>query len=352
MVKVIGIGDSMVDKNLTNGMMYPGGQALNIAVNTKLCGAQSAFIGAFGDDYIADHMKKTMDEIGLDYSHSHFYHAPNAFARYKVIDNDRVFQRSPNGRYNPMQGAIRRMLAYEGFSKEDIEYIKGFDVMHTSNGAFIEEYLPELAAQGINTIGIPGTIDLDISCTDYTIGFDTALNTAVEAIDRLRDTSESHDRCSVVEVMGHGAGHLALYASVACGGTACWVNEIGFDVDRDVIEKINSSIRTGKHNFIVIVSEGITDVHHLARYIEEKTGVESRATVLGHIQRGGTPTARDRIIASQMGCYAVDLLEQGIGNRVVIQKNAKIIDYDILEALTMKKGLDRGLLEVNQIINI
>lgn len=147
-------------------------------------------------------------------------------------------------------------------------------------------------------------------------------------------------------------GHLALYASVACGGTACWVNEIGFDVDRDVIEKINSSIRTGKHNFIVIVSEGITDVHHLARYIEEKTGVESRATVLGHIQRGGTPTARDRIIASQMGCHAVDLLEQGIGNRVVIQKNAKIIDYDILEALTMKKGLDRGLLEVNQIINI
>ena len=132
MVKVIGVGDCMVDKNLTTGMMYPGGQALNIAVNTKLCGAQSAFIGAFGDDYIADHMKKTMDEIGIDYSHSHFYHAPNAFARYKVIDNDRVFQRSPNGRYNPLQGAIRRMLAYEGFSQEDIAYIKGFDVMHTS----------------------------------------------------------------------------------------------------------------------------------------------------------------------------------------------------------------------------
>ena len=113
-----------------------------------------------------------------------------------------------------------------------------------------------------------------------------------------------------------------------------------------------SSSARPERNFIVIVSEGITDVHHLARYIEEKTGVESRATVLGHIQRGGTPTARDRIIASQMGCYAVDLLEQGIGNRVVIQKNAKIIDYDILEALTMKKGLDRGLLEVNQIINI
>ena len=149
MVKVIGVGDCMVDKNLTTGMMYPGGQALNIAVNTKLCGAQSAFIGAFGDDYIADHMKKTMDEIGIDYSHSHFFLAHTAFARYKVIDNDRVFQRSPNGRYNPLQGAIRRMLAYEGFSQEDIAYIKGFDVMHTSNGAFIEEYLPELAGEGI-----------------------------------------------------------------------------------------------------------------------------------------------------------------------------------------------------------
>ena len=209
-----------------------------------------------------------------------------------------------------------------------------------------------LSLKGIPCIGIPGTIDNDIACTDYTIGFDTALNTAVEAIDRLRDTSESHDRCSVVEVMGHGAGHLALYASVACGGTACWVNEIGFDVDRDVIGKINSSLRTGKHNFIIIVSEGITDVHQLARYIEEKTGVESRATVLGHIQRGGTPSARDRIIASQMGYRAVELLEEGIGNRVVIQKNAQIVDHDILDALTMKKGLDPDLLEVDQTINI
>ena len=199
-----------------------------------------------------------------------------------------------------------------------------------------------LSLKGIPCIGIPGTIDNDIACTDYTIGFDTALNTAVEAI----------DRCSVVEVMGHGAGHLALYASVACGGTACWVNEIGFDVDRDIIEKMNTTLRTGKHNFIIIVSEGITDVHRLARYIEEKTGVESRATVLGHIQRGGTPTATDRIVASRMGCYAIDLLEQGIGNRVVIQKDSQITDYDILEALTMHKGLDPKLLEVNDTINI
>ena len=149
MARIIGVGDCMVDKNLTKGLMYPGGQALNIAVNTKLCGAESAFIGAFGNDYIADHMKKVMDEIGLDYSRSRFYHAPNAFARYKVIDNDRVFQRHANGKPNPMQMAIRRMLAYEGFSEADMEYIKSFDVMHTSNGAFIEEYLPDMAKQGI-----------------------------------------------------------------------------------------------------------------------------------------------------------------------------------------------------------
>ncbi len=149
MVKVIGVGDCMVDKNLTSKIMYPGGQALNIAVNTKLCGAESAFIGAFGDDYIADHMKKTMDEIGIDYSHSHFYHAPNAYARYKVIDNDRVFQRPANGKFNPLQGAIRRMLAYEGFSDEDLSFIGSFDVMHTSNGSYIDEYLPQMAKRGI-----------------------------------------------------------------------------------------------------------------------------------------------------------------------------------------------------------
>ena len=210
----------------------------------------------------------------------------------------------------------------------------------------------DLSLHGIPCVGVPGTIDNDISSTEYTIGFDTAMNTAMEMVDKIRDTAQSHDRCSVVEVMGHGAGHLALYASVACGGTACWVNEIGFDVDRDIIEKMNTTLRTGKHNFIIIVSEGITDVHRLARYIEEKTGVESRATVLGHIQRGGTPTATDRIVASRMGCYAVDLLEQGIGNRVVIQKDSQITDYDILEALTMHKGLDPKLLEVNDTINI
>ena len=209
-----------------------------------------------------------------------------------------------------------------------------------------------LTALGIPTVGIPGTIDNDIACSDYTIGFHTALNTVVDAIDRLRDTSESHNRCSVVEVMGHGAGDLALYASVAGGGTSCWINEIGFDVERDIIQRMKHTLRTGKHNFVIIVSEGITDVHELATLIEERTGVESRATVLGHIQRGGNPCAYDRILASRLGYHAVEVLEQGIGNRVIVIRNDEIIDLDINEALEMKSKVNTTMVDINNTINI
>ncbi len=209
-----------------------------------------------------------------------------------------------------------------------------------------------LTALGIPTVGLPATIDNDIACTDYTIGFHTALNTVIDAIDRLRDTTESHNRCSVVEVMGHGKGDLALFASVAGGGTACWVNEIDFDVDRDIIQKMRGTLRTGKHNFIVVVSEGITDVHALAKEVQDKTGVESRATVLGHIQRGGQPCAFDRILASRMGYHAVELLEEGIGNRVVIIKNDWVTDLDINEGLEMKGHVNKLMLEINNTINI
>lgn len=209
-----------------------------------------------------------------------------------------------------------------------------------------------LSDLGIPTVGIPGTIDNDISSTDFTIGFYTALNTVVDAIDRLRDTSESHNRCSVVEVMGHGAGHLALYSSIAGGGTSCWINEIGFDVEKDIIQKMKRTLRTGKHNFVIIVSEGITDVHALAREIEEKTGVESRATVLGHIQRGGSPCAYDRLLASRMGYHAVEVLEQGIGDRVIIIRGDTIGDMDITEALNMTKKVDPIMVAINDTINI
>ena len=206
----------------------------------------------------------------------------------------------------------------------------------------------DLSLRGIPCVGIPGTIDNDIASSDYTIGYDTAMNTVVQNVDRLRDTSQSHDRCSVVEVMGRGAGHIAVNTGLACGAIAILIPEIPFDVDRDIVAKIKASQKTGKQHFIVMVAEGVGHSHELAKEIEEKTGVESRATVLGHIQRGGSPTLRDRVVASEMGYYAVELLEKGIGNRVVVTKDGKVIDYDILEALSMKKSVDMNLLKIAQ----
>lgn len=206
----------------------------------------------------------------------------------------------------------------------------------------------DLSLRGIPCVGIPGTIDNDIASSDYTIGYDTAMNTVVQNVDRLRDTSQSHDRCSVVEVMGRGAGHIAVNTGLACGAIAILIPEIPFDVDRDIVAKIKASQKTGKQHFIVMVAEGVGHSHELAKEIEEKTGVESRATVLGHIQRGGSPTLRDRVVASEMGYYAVQLLEKGIGNRVVVTKDGKVTDYDILEALSMKKTADQNLLKIAQ----
>ncbi|MCI9405998.1 MAG: 6-phosphofructokinase [Oscillospiraceae bacterium] len=206
----------------------------------------------------------------------------------------------------------------------------------------------DLSLRGIPCVGIPGTIDNDIASSDYTIGYDTAMNTVVQNVDRLRDTSQSHDRCSVVEVMGRGAGHIAVNTGLACGAIAILIPEIPFDVDRDIVAKIKASQKTGKQHFIVMVAEGVGHSHELAKEIEEKTGVESRATVLGHIQRGGSPTLRDRVVASEMGYYAVELLEKGIGNRVVVTRDGKVTDYDILEALSMKKTADQNLLKIAQ----
>ena len=198
----------------------------------------------------------------------------------------------------------------------------------------------DLSLRGIPCIGLPGTIDNDISCTDYTIGYDTCLNTIVQMVDRIRDTSESHDRCTVVEVMGRGAGYLALEAGIAVGATSIIVPEVEYDIERDVIARIREFQKTGKKHFIVIVAEGVGGTAEIAKKIEAETGVESRATILGHVQRGGSPTARDRIMASQMGSRAVDLLTQGIGNRVVGIRDNKIVDFDIFEALKMTKTID------------
>lgn len=210
----------------------------------------------------------------------------------------------------------------------------------------------DLSLRGIPCIGLPGTIDNDISCTDYTIGYDTCLNTIVQMVDRIRDTSESHDRCTVVEVMGRGAGYLALEAGIAVGATSIIVPEVEYDIERDVIARIREFQKTGKKHFIVIVAEGVGGTAEIAKKIEAETGVESRATILGHVQRGGSPTARDRIMASQMGSRAVDLLTQGIGNRVVGIRDNKIVDFDIFEALKMTKTIDMKDYELAHEISI
>lgn len=209
----------------------------------------------------------------------------------------------------------------------------------------------DLSARGIPCIGLPGTIDNDIAATEYTIGFDTATNTAVEMIDKLRDTSQSHNRCSVVEVMGRGAGHLALNVGVAVGATYVAVKERPFTV-ADICEKINKAKELGKRHFIIVVSENVTDVFALSKEISERTGLESRATVLGHVQRGGSPTAYDRRMASLMGDYAVRLLEKGIGNRIVSVRNSEIVDDDIAVALAKKKTIDFNEYEISDRISI
>ena len=203
----------------------------------------------------------------------------------------------------------------------------------------------DLSLRGIPCVGIPGTIDNDISSTEYTIGFDTAMNTAMEMVDKLRDTAQSHYRCSVVEVMGRRAGYLALQSGIAVGATAILVPEVEFRVE-DVISKIKQTQKTGKKHFIIVVAEGVGGVEEIAKEIEAQTGIESRATVLGHVQRGGNPTVRDRVVATQMGYAAVKLLRDGIGNRVIGMKKGEIVNYDIYEALNMKKKFDNDMYEV------
>ena len=201
----------------------------------------------------------------------------------------------------------------------------------------------DLSRHGISCIGIPGTIDNDIACCEQTIGYDTAMNTAMELVDKLRDTSQSHDRCSVVEVMGRHAGYIALNVGIAVGATSILVPEIPYDFEKDVMERIRTTAVTGKKHFIIVVAEGVGHVTELAEKIEAESGIESRATILGHVQRGGSPTLRDRVLASRMGYEAVQLLEAGKSNRVVAIQSDHIVDFDIEEALAMKKLLDVDL---------
>lgn len=214
----------------------------------------------------------------------------------------------------------------------------------------------DLSLAGLPTVGIPGTIDNDIGCTDYTIGFDTALNTVQEAIDKIRDTCRSHDRCSVVEVMGRDAGYIATNVGIACGAEAVIIPEKDFDFKRDVLTEIKAGIKRGKEQHLIIVAEGVTKDNmsalKMASRIEEETGIETRATILGHIQRGGNPTVKDRVTASRLGVAALDLLNQGKGNRIVGLQGDKIVDYDILEGLKISKSLNPELVGVAEILSL
>ena len=203
----------------------------------------------------------------------------------------------------------------------------------------------KLANLGINTIGVPGTIDLDIACTEYTIGFDTAVNTAME--DKVRDTSTSHERCSIIEVMGRNAGYLALWCSIANGAEDVLIPE-KYDYDEQkLINNIIDSRKKGKKHHIIVNAEGIGHSEAMAKRIEAATGIETRATILGHMQRGGNPTCKDRVYASMMGALAVDLLVQGKSCRVVGYRHGEFMDFDINEALAMKKNISEYMWEIN-----
>lgn len=205
----------------------------------------------------------------------------------------------------------------------------------------------KLAALGINTIGVPGTIDLDIACTEYTIGFDTAINTAMEAIDKVRDTSTSHERCSIIEVMGRHAGYIALYCGIANGAEDILVPERYNYDEQELINNIIRNRKRGKKHHIIINAEGIGHSTSMARRIQAATGVETRATILGHMQRGGSPTCKDRVYASTMGALAVDVLLEGKTKRVIGYKNGEYVDFDINEALAMQKSIPEYQYEIS-----
>lgn len=293
----------------------------------------------------------------------------------KVYGIDRGFKGLMEGSFIPMEirtvcdiihrgGTVLHSARSKEFSTEEgmqkaIEYCKAYGiegiVVIGGDGSF--RGARDLSERGIPCVGIPGTIDNDIACCDYTIGYDTCMNTIMDVVDKIRDTSASHDRCSVIEVMGRRAGYLALNAGIAVGATAILIPEVEFDLNRDVFDRIRRTQKTGKKHFLVIVAEGIPaegiiTVDELAKAIEAETGVESRSMVLAHLQRGGSPTVRDRVVASQMGYRAVQLLMDGIGNRVVAMQKDQIVDFDIFEALNMKKHIDLDLYKMANVISI
>lgn len=246
-----------------------------------------------------------------------------------------------------LQTARSKEFATPNGIKKAVEVAKifGIDALVVIGGDGSYKGARALANSGLPTIGIPGTIDNDIASTDYTIGYDTALNTAMQAIDKIRDTSSSHDRCSVIEVMGRDAGYIAVNLGIANGAEAIIIPEKDYDINeikRTIIEGSNN----GKRHYVIIVSEGVGGSQKLCKDVEESTGIESRVSILGYIQRGGSPSLVDRVVASRMGNYAVELIDKGIVNRIIGKRGGDIVDYEINEALEMKKTIDMDLVDL------
>ena len=247
----------------------------------------------------------------------------------------------------------KEMLTEEGLQKaaDTCRYL-GIDGLICCGGDGTFRGAQALSRKGVPCIGVPGTIDNDIGCSDYTIGFDTACNTAIECIDKLRDTMQSHERCSVVEVMGRRAGHLALQVGCAVGATAICLPERQLDFDTEIVERMHIGRIKGRNHHIIIVAEGYGSAQEVADQIHEATGIDTRVTILGHIQRGGSPSAMDRVMATRMGYAAVRALMEGKTNRVVVSDNNIVTDIDIEEGLAQSKDLNQCLFEAQQTVAI
>lgn len=229
-------------------------------------------------------------------------------------------------------------------------HVFGIDAIVVIGGDGSYRGAGDFSKLGMGVIGLPGTIDNDIGCSEYTIGYDTALNTVQDAIDKIRDTAYSHERCSVLEVMGRHAGYIALNVGISGGAEVVLLPEKSVDINKDVIKPIIEGRNRGKKHYVVIVAEGVGGAIEIAKEIEEKTGIEARATILGYIQRGGSPTVYDRVMASIMGARAVEILKKGITNRIVSLKDNKVVDIEITEALAMKKSIDEDLISLSKIL--
>lgn len=280
---------------------------------------------------------------------------------YQGLLNEEIHEMSPRDVSDTIQrgGTILRTARCDEFKTEEGQ-AKGAEVCRKygiqglvvigGDGSY--RGAQKLAAHGINTIGVPGTIDLDIACTEYTIGFDTAVNTAMQAIDKVRDTSSSHERCSIIEVMGRNAGYIALWCGVANGAEDILLPEKYEYNEQEIINNIIANQKKGKTHHIIINAEGIGHSTSMARRIEAATGMETRATILGYMQRGGSPTCKDRFYASMMGAYAADLLLEGKTNRVVGYRHGKFVDFDIDEALSMEKDISEYQYQVSKSLAI